>query len=143
MAGSGLEGVSESERAEGRITSCASSSNRKPVTVDFSGSDKISGAIDAVIDIDNSPVTFKSLPIFAAVARASAVVDIENRDTSAGPILDCIAQRGRSSRGWATMAHHQERRLFICRFEVISISGGIENSMRGQAIFRWKLDGAR
>src|SRR5918995_3275231 len=134
MACSGLEGASEGERAEGRITSCASSSNRKPVTVDFSGSDKISGAIDAVIDIDNSPLTFKSLPVCAAVTRAPAVVDIDNRDTATGPILDCIAQRGGSSRSRATVAHHQERRPFIRRFHVISISGRIKNGMRGQGI---------
>src|SRR5438093_11209052 len=105
MAGAGLEGVAERQRAEGRISSGASPSNGESVAIDCSGFHKIPGAIDAIIYIDNSPLTFKSFSVLSAIARTSAIVDIENSDASTRPVLNRVPQRRGSSRSWPAMTH--------------------------------------
>src|SRR5262245_45344990 len=113
VTGAGFEEVTESQRAESRVSSGAASSDRKSVAVDLSTRDKIPCAIHAVIHIDDTPSTLEPLSVCAAVTRAAPVIHIENRDAPAGPILNRILERCRTGRGWPAVAHNDQRRFFI------------------------------
>ena len=65
---------------------CSMTFNRAPLP------GAVPRAIGAIIDVNDAPLTGETLAIGAAVARAAAVVYVENRDAAAGPILDGIFQ---------------------------------------------------
>ena len=88
MAGAGFESVAESQRAERGIAARASATNRQAVAVNVSALDKIARAIDAVIDIDDTPLALEPFSVCAAVTRAATVIYVEYGDPAASPVLD-------------------------------------------------------
>src|SRR5262245_44322708 len=92
VAGAGFEEVTESQRAEGCVSSGASSSVGKSVAVDVSTLDKIACAIYAVIHIDDTPSTLEPLSVCATVTGTAPVIHVEYGNTAASPILDGIPE---------------------------------------------------
>src|SRR5262245_5303280 len=83
VAGAGFEEVTESQRAEGCVSSGAGSSDRYSVAVDISALDKIPCAIYAVIHIDDTPSTLEPLSVCAPVTGTAAVIHVEYSNTPA------------------------------------------------------------
>src|SRR6266550_3857129 len=96
VAGAGFENVTKRQRAERRVAAGAAAADCEPIAVDFAAFSKIARAVDAVVDIDDTPLTVEPFSVGASVTGAAAVVDIEYRDASAGPILNRIFQRRRA-----------------------------------------------
>src|SRR5262245_42314997 len=93
VTGAGFEEVTESQRAESRVSSGAASSDRESVAVDVSTLDKIPCAIHAVIHIDDTPSTLEPLSVCAAVTGTAPVIHVEYGNTSTGPILNRVLER--------------------------------------------------
>ena len=63
----------------------------------------MTSTVNAIIDIHDSPVALQTLPVSSTETGAAAVVHIEYRNTTAGPILNGQTQGGTGGGGWPTM----------------------------------------
>ena len=143
VAGTGSEDVAKCERAERRVAAGAAAAYGQPIAVNFAALREIARALDAVIDIDDAPASVQPFSIGAAVARAAAVVDVEDGDAAAGPILDRIFERRRARRSRAAVDDDEQRLLFIQWRGVIAVFWRIEIRVRGQTVGGSEFDGAR
>jgi hypothetical protein len=58
------------------------------VRVDIAERDQEARGVDRVVDVDRAPLAVQTLAVGAAVAAAAAVVDVDDREAAAGPVLD-------------------------------------------------------
>ena len=103
VARTGLEHVSECERAKRSVTTCTSSGNHQPITINFTALNQEPRSIHAIINVNDSPLLIQSFTIRPAVASTAPVVHIEHRNSSAGPILDAQSQGTCGRRSWPTV----------------------------------------
>src|ERR1044071_6195768 len=92
VTGAGGETIAEGERAQGCIPPGAAAANRQAVGIDLAARDEMTRAVDAIIDVDDTPSPGEALSARATIPQAAAVIDIENGNATAGPILDRIFQ---------------------------------------------------
>src|SRR5260221_9116604 len=94
VAGAGFEEIAEGQRAERGVPAGAAAADRQPVAVHQPARDQILRAVDAVVQVYYAPLPVEPLAIGAAVAGAAAVVDIQQGEAAAGPVLVAEAQHG-------------------------------------------------
>src|SRR5271165_3646479 len=75
------------ERAERRVAAGAAAADHEPLGVSVPGLDQPARAGDAVLDVDEAPLSFEPQPIRAAVAGAAAIVHVEHPNPAARPVL--------------------------------------------------------
>src|SRR6266550_8197892 len=68
VAGAGFENVTKRQRAERRVAAGAAAANRQAISIDFAAYRKIKCAIDAIVDIDNTPLTVEPFSVRSPVA---------------------------------------------------------------------------
>src|SRR5580704_7569748 len=101
--------VVESERRERRVASGAASGDGAARSIHQAAFGEKAGAVDAISDVDDAPVSLQPLAVGTTEPRAAAVVHIQDRDAAAGPVLDAEVQgAGCRSRG-AAVALDQQR----------------------------------
>ena len=110
-----LEDVAEGQRAEGCVASRTAAADGGSVFVNFTAGNKVAHPVHAVINVNNSPLTVKSLAIRASIAGAAAVIHVEDGDTAARQVLNLQIERRRSRPGWSTMANNNQRWAFVGR----------------------------
>src|SRR5699024_1363081 len=74
------------QRARGRPSAGAATSDGDPFRVGGSGLDQPPGGGSTVFDVHNAPVTTQPLPILPAVAGGAAVLHVEHTDSPAGEV---------------------------------------------------------
>ena len=68
------------------------------------------GPVDAVVHVHHAPLPLQAPAVLPAVAGAPAVVDVEDGDAPAGPVLGAQDEGGGGGGGGAPVALDQERR---------------------------------
>src|SRR5258708_24232789 len=109
IARAGPEDVVEGQGGEGGVAAGAAAADHQALRVGASGADEVTRAIDAILDIDDAPLSIETIAIFAPIAAAAAVIHIEHADAAARPILDPQVERRRRRGGRAALALYQER----------------------------------
>ena len=110
QAGPGLEVVAEGQRCQGGVSPGAATLNGDLVLVGQPLADQILRRVDAVIDIDDTPLALEPFAIRPAVARTAAVVHIDKGEATAGEVLDAHAEGRVGRAGWPAVAAHDQRR---------------------------------
>ena len=75
------------ERAERRVAAGAAAADHEPLGVGVPVLDQPARAGDAVLDVDEAPLSFEPQPVGAALACAAAIVHVEYPDPTASPVL--------------------------------------------------------
>ena len=94
ITGAGFEIIAKRQRTERRVAARAAPVDHRSILVGLTARRQKLRAVHAIVDIDNSPIAIQSFAIFAAIARAAAVVNVEHRHAATGPILNCQHQDG-------------------------------------------------
>ena len=68
VAGAGFEDVAEGEGAQSGEAAGAAAANRQAIAIDLAKLCQVTGAVGAVVDIDDTPVAVQSFTIGAALA---------------------------------------------------------------------------
>jgi len=85
--------------------------NGEPVDINFLGLvGKIDGAITAVVHVHNAPLFVEPGAVFTPIARAAAIVDVQDGKASAGPILNGEVKGGGAGSGGTPVDLDQKRR---------------------------------
>src|SRR5688572_4038837 len=87
MTGTGGKRVVEHQRAQRRVAPRAASANGHSPGIDISAIGEVVRGGDAVFDIHNSPLAIQPLAVFTAIARAAAIIDIDDSKSPSGPVL--------------------------------------------------------
>ncbi len=118
--------IVKGERGERCETPGAAAANGEPLGIDRALADHVQRAIDAIVNIDSPPVTVEPFAIGAAEPGAAPVINIQDRESSAGEELgrelQAVMGRGRGP----TVASHEEWRELVRRRKV-RIGRRIEN----------------
>src|SRR6516165_9215791 len=93
VACAALEEIPKHERRKRRVASGAAAGNDDALVVDGALAGQEFRAVDAVIDVDDAPVSIEPLPIGAAETGTAAVIDIEHRNPAARPELRAEVER--------------------------------------------------
>lgn len=88
MTPAGLEEIAECERAQGGVAASAATRDHYAHRIVALRLGQALRADDTIVYVDNAPLAAQPVAIFAALAAAAAVVDIEHCDSTAGPELD-------------------------------------------------------
>ena len=110
MTGSYLKGITEGERTQCCISTRATACNRESVAINITPLDEIVRAVDAVVNIDDAPLTIEAFAIWTPIACTPAVVHIENGKAATRPELDFEVELACGRTGWATMTHDKQGR---------------------------------
>ncbi len=101
--------------------------------------DQIFRAIDAVVDIHDSPLPPEPLAVLSSIARAATIVDIQHGEAPAGPELCAQAKGAGGGTGWSAVAANEQRRqLAFGSFEV-GVLWRIVIGIGGQAVLGGEL----
>ena len=102
--------------------------------------DEVACRIDAVVDIDHAPHPLEPLAVRAPVSCRTAVVDVDERESPARPVL--VLERIRRPRvpRRAAVAVDDERRLLAGRRLEILVARRVVEGVRRLAAFGRKLD---
>src|SRR5204862_4390077 len=109
VAGARREVVAEGEGAQGRVTAGTATSDHCSVPVDEPFGCEVAHGVDAVVDVDDAPLSSQALAVLAAVPRAAAVVDVDDSEPPRGPELRRHVEGRRRRRGRSTVAHDDQR----------------------------------
>ena len=88
MTGAGFENFSKSERTESCVSPRATAGDDQPGAIHFATFGQIASAVDAIVNVNDSPFFVKSFTILTTVAGATAVVHVKHSESPAGPILN-------------------------------------------------------
>src|SRR5580700_8732081 len=113
VACSGLEFLAKRQRGKRRVAARAGTADRPALRIDPSCCRKVVRTIHAISDINDAPVPLQPKPVFAAIAGAAAVIDVEHGEAAAGPILRPPAEGRRRGRGRPAVAVHEQRRKLV------------------------------
>ena len=143
VAGPGGEHVPEGQRGQGGISSGAAAVDGQPLTICQTLPHQVQRPVDAVVHVDDAPLSPQAFPVRPAVGGAAPVVDVQNGETPAGPILNTQVQGDGGRAGGAAVAFHQQRRFFAGDWFVVPVGRRVVESVGGQAIFGGVFDGFR
>src|SRR5207245_6646429 len=96
----------EGEGAESCVASSASSPDSKSLSISLSTTGQVSCGVDAVLDVNDSPVVIKSQPIVSAISGAAAIVDVHDSDSTTCPILNLVSSNGWTEAGGSSVAQN-------------------------------------
>src|SRR5262249_42621402 len=88
IAGAAAKYVMKHQRGERRVAACATAADHHAFRIDKPALDEEPCAVDAVLNVDDAPLTLQAVAGRAAEARAAAVIYVEDCDAAAGPIFD-------------------------------------------------------
>src|SRR6516165_4041367 len=137
---SGLEFLAERQDGKRRVTSGTGAADRPSLGIYPLSFRKVAGAIDTIGDVDDPPITLQPQPILAAVSSAAAVIDVEDGEATAGPILRSPTEGGGCGRGGAAVTMHDQRRQMAGGRPEISVFGRIKQTVGLQPIVGVELD---
>src|SRR5689334_17899237 len=112
MAGTGAEGITKSEGTEGGVAASTAAANGQALAVSQATLDKVLSAVDAVINIYNTPLIFEALAIGSAIARAATIIYIQDSEAPAGPELNTEREGAGSCGSGSAMTNYQQGREF-------------------------------
>ena len=99
VAGACTEDVRTGQCRERRVAARAAAADRQPAAVGSALLDHRERSGHAVLDVHDSPLAVETFAVAAAEARAAPVVDVEDREAPAGPVVELEAERrGSASR---------------------------------------------
>ncbi len=144
VVGAGGEHVGvEGQRAQHGPAARAAAGDRHPRAVDLAGVGQRARGVDRVVGVHDAPLAAQPVAVLAPVARAAAVVDVDDGEAAAGEELDLDRQPcGDVRRRAAVDAHHQRRALALRRREV-RVVRRIEQRVRAAAAGRRVVERAR
>src|SRR5438477_79271 len=143
VARAGVVEVAPGERQQSGETAGRAARDRDPARVGETLVDQMARSVDAIVDVDDAPVPVESLPVGAAVASRAAVVDVDQRQAAAGPVLVLEGIRRARRSGRPTVAMHDQGRLLSRRWLVVLVPRRVVDGVRGQAVLGWKLNRLR
>jgi len=108
---------------QGGIATGAATPYRQAVSIDEASASEVKGTIDTIVHIDNTPSAVETLAVGSAVASAATVVDIEDGNAPARPVLKAEVEGTGCGGGRTSVTDHQERRLFAVRGCEIRVLG--------------------
>src|ERR1051326_5072735 len=88
ITGAGFEIIAECQSAQRGVTAGAATVNYRAIGICAPAGPQKLRAIYAIVNIDDSPGTAQALAVGAAIAGAAAIIHVENRNPTAGPILN-------------------------------------------------------
>src|SRR6185295_17752387 len=100
---------------KGGITAGAPASNGHSLAVNIAALFKVSSRVDAVVDVDDSPLPSQAFTICAPIPSAAAIVHVHNCNSSARPVLNSQSESRRRRAGGTAMADNNERWAFANR----------------------------
>ena len=121
----GPEDVPERKRAEGRVPPRAPPVNTQPVPVSQAFLHEVPGAVAHIVDVHDPPRPPQAAPVIPTVPRGAAVVDVQDREAAARPVLyRGVERRGRRARRSA-VGLDEERRGRVGRADVPPVLRGV------------------
>ena len=143
VAGASLELGAKREDAQGRVAACTPAGDGEAIAVHEAALCEETGTVDAIVDVDDPPLAVQPFAVTPTVAGAPAVVDVQHRDATTGPILP-VRRVGRArGRGWTTVAHHQQRRLLALWGDGVTVLRSIEKGVSREAVLGGELNRLR
>src|SRR5258708_16208295 len=115
MVGPRVVKITLRRRKQSRQPARRSTRDPNPILVGQPLRDQEPRGVDAVVHIDDAPVAVQAHPIHTAVTGRAAVVDVDDAESAAGPvlILEGVSRTRRPS--WSPVAPHPEPRPFLPR----------------------------
>src|SRR5688500_2754740 len=130
MARPRFEHVAKSQRRKRRVAAGAAARDGQSIGVDVAAQDEMKRAMHAIVDVHDTPVTAQPFAVLPPIAGASAVVDVENGESAAGPILDTKGEYVAGRRRGTAMHLHDEGRLFSGKRRKSAIFWPVEKRVR-------------
>src|SRR5207248_10946546 len=124
-----FEVIAKRQRAKGSIAARAAAIDHQTIAVYFAARRQKLRAIHAIIDIDYAPGAIQPFAISAAIARAAAIIHIQDGDAAARPILNTELKRRNRRRSRSTVTLNQKRRLFVRRPVKVTILWPVEEAV--------------
>src|SRR5215469_6931823 len=140
MASTRLEGIAEGERSERRVPARTAPRDCKPFAVHPSALHQVAGAVHAVVDIDDSPLTFKPPAVLSTIACTAPIIHIKQSESATGPILNAHLEDIVSSPCWPAMTMHDERRTFIGWSNIIAVLWRVVEGISSKTLFSRELE---
>src|SRR5262249_53081943 len=106
------EVVMENQRAQGGVSACTGTTNRKSIPVDLTLFGKIARGADTVRRIDDAPVAIHSPAVGPSVPAAAPIVHVHHPEPTTGPVLDAETEGDLSHRRRTTVTDHDEGSTF-------------------------------
>src|SRR5205814_847952 len=134
------EDVTAGEREQGRVAAGAAADDREAPRIDFTDRREVLRRVDAVLEVDDAPLSGEELAVRTAEARRAAVVDVDDSPATRRQELD--RQRKcelRLRRGAAVQEDTQRRQLAGRGFEV-GVRRRVVEGMRRAAACALELD---
>src|SRR5437660_9183905 len=113
--------------------------NGEAIAIDQATFHQVLCAIDAVIDINNAPLSIEPLAILPAIASATTIIYIQQGKAPASPELPVQTEGAGDGTCWATVAFDNQWRKLSGGRDIIGVVRRVEESMGSESIFRWKL----
>lgn len=129
VTNSSLEHVPKSQTRQCSVATSTASYNSKLAFIDIASLNQISGCMAAVIHINHSPLSAKTVAELTTIACGSSVVDSNACNSSRCEVVDVPIQSGGIGTGWATMRQNTEWRESSFWSNIIGISWRIVKSI--------------
>ena len=143
VARAGGERVGRGQRAQRRVAAGAGAADRHPAAVDLAGGGQVARGGDAVGHVDDAPRAVQPRAIGAPVARAAAVVDVDDGEAAARPELGLDVERVGRAAGRAAVRADEQRRSLVVGRRLAGVGGGVEERVGRRAAGRREGDLAR
>ena len=111
--GPGREHVVERQGREHREAAGAAATDRQTLAVDLAPPTRWRAAGDAVLDVGDTPCAVEGSHVVAAVAGAAAVVDVDHRPATRGPVAQRQVEVTARRPGRSAVGEHQQRRTLV------------------------------
>jgi hypothetical protein len=141
VARTDAEDVVESEGVEGGEATGAAATDGQAIAVGETLIDKVEGAVYAVVYVDDAPLTVEAMTVFAPVACAAAIVDVEDGDAATSPELGAEAEGAGGGRGGAAVAENEEGRLLTFGGDEVGVLRRVVEAVGCAAAGGGELDG--
>src|SRR5690606_8034176 len=108
VAGTGRERVAEGEGGQRRVATRRPAPDAQALGVDPAPLGQPPGGGLTVVDVDDAPRAAQLVAVVAAIAGGPAVVDVDDGEPPAGPVLDAQLEHGARRSGRATVDDHDQ-----------------------------------
>ena len=113
QAGACPKYVLECQRAQRGVTACAAATNEGMLAINQPLIGQIADHCTGILHIHVTPFQVQRLPVLAAIAGATPVVEVRDGKAALRPVLNARVEHRITRRGRATMDKHHQRRLFF------------------------------
>src|SRR6266566_7167140 len=113
VARTAVKEISKHQCRQRGVAASTAAPDDHPFVIDQPLCNEEFSAIDAVIDVNHTPVEVQAITKSASKAGAAAVVDVEHRDPATGPELRGQIEHARGRAGRTAMTFNQEWWQFV------------------------------